>query len=77
MDAPLPPDPRQQQQSAQQQQQQMWLEACKACQGTDLSSIRRFFNAGGMPSRRLLGSEARLLCRELPDCFSEGEALNY
>lgn len=40
--APPPPDPRQ-------QLQQAWLEACKACQHSDLAPVRRFFAAGGTP----------------------------
>ena len=68
MAAAPPPDPRQ-------QQQELWFEACKACQLSDIESVRRFLSAGGSPSRRLLGSEARELCRYMPDCFCEGETL--
>jgi len=32
-----------------QELQVLWLEACKSCQHSDLSAIRRFFEAGGTP----------------------------
>eukprot|EP00286_Rhodomonas_abbreviata_P000110 CAMPEP_0181291440 /NCGR_PEP_ID=MMETSP1101-20121128/1967_1 /TAXON_ID=46948 /ORGANISM="Rhodomonas abbreviata, Strain Caron Lab Isolate" /LENGTH=361 /DNA_ID=CAMNT_0023395829 /DNA_START=336 /DNA_END=1418 /DNA_ORIENTATION=+ len=53
----------------------LWLEACRACMNSDVTPVLRFLEEGGSPNRRLLESEAKELCRTLPDCFLEGETL--
>lgn len=56
MDTIAPPDPRQ-------QLQQAWLEACKACQHSDLEPVRHFFNLGGTPRSGILHTYTRVLAK--------------
>ena len=42
-----------------------WLSVCAQTRDADMTN----------GSRRLLGSEARKLCRDMPNCFCEGETL--